>query len=162
MTTIKRSALVMHAPEKMYQLVNDVASYPQFLPWCSDARVLESSAEQMLASIELHKGALRKRFTTRNTLSPGEAIELQLVDGPFRSLHGLWRFVPLGGGGAASARGCKVALEIEFEFDNALLGRLVGPLFTQICSGLVDAFVARAEQLYGAGGGPGGGPGGGQ
>jgi len=151
MTTIKRSALVMHAPEKMYELVNDVASYPQFLPWCSDARVLQSSPEQMLASIELHKGALRKSFTTRNSLSPGEAIELQLVDGPFRRLHGLWCFVPLGGDQAGRAQGCKVALDIEFEFDSALLDRLVGPMFTQICGGLVDAFVARAGQVYAAG-----------
>jgi ribosome-associated toxin RatA of RatAB toxin-antitoxin module len=143
MTTINRSALVMHTPDKMYELVNDVTGYPQFLPWCASAEVHERSDTAQLASIEIAKAGMHKRFTTRNRMLPGQSIHLDLVEGPFRHLRGDWSFRPLG------AHGCKVLLDIEFEFDSPVLSRVVGPVFSQICGGLVDAFVKRADELYG-------------
>lgn len=143
MTTINRSALVMHAPGKMYELVNDVAGYPHFLPWCVSTEVHERSDVLQVASIEIAKAGVRKEFTTRNEMVPGERIQLGLVEGPFRHLHGEWQFRPLG------QHGCKVMLDIEFEFESAVLSRVVGPVFSQICAGLVDAFVKRADELYG-------------
>ena len=92
MPTIQRSALVPHSAQKMFDLVNDVESYPQFLPWCSGAATLESSEQQYTARVEMKKGPLSQHFTTRNVLTPGTQINMSLVDGPFKKLQGQWQF----------------------------------------------------------------------
>jgi len=127
----------------MYALVDDIGAYAEFLPWCSESRVLRRDADSVEASLGISYGKLNKTFTTRNINSPHQLIEMQLVDGPFRRLHGKWMFIPLGD------EGCKVELKLEFEFSNRLLDMTVGPVFSQIANSLVDAFSQRAKQVYG-------------
>ncbi len=141
MAEISRSALVMHQAEKMYALVNDVESYPQFLPWCSGASVIEKSTTTQTASIEISVASVKQRFTTRNTMSPGESIQMSLVDGPFSELSGGWNFKALGDAG------CKISLDVHFEFSNQVVAKSVGPAFSAICGSLVEAFCKRADQL---------------
>lgn len=140
---VQRSALVPYAAEKMYSLVNDVEAYPLFLPHCRSARILERQEHVLLASIDLAKGALHRSFTTRNLLEPPHRIHLQLVQGPFRSLSGHWEFTAL------EKNRTRVALDLEFEFANRLLALAVGPVFHHLANSLVDAFVDRAQVVYG-------------
>lgn len=144
MTLINRSALVNYSPEEMYKLVNDVASYAKFLPWCRSSEVLQETETEMRAVVEIAKGVLNKSFTTQNSLTKNSRIEISLVDGPFSQLQGFWLFEPLKTEGA-----CKVNLELEFEFDNALMSLAAKPIFTQIANSLVDAFCQRAVEVYG-------------
>jgi ribosome-associated toxin RatA of RatAB toxin-antitoxin module len=128
----------------MYTLVNDVESYPQFLPWCRSGRVIDSSETEMTASIEIAKGVLNRSFTTHNRLEPPHRIELELVDGPFRKLQGEWKFDKL-----RTENACKVSLHLVFEFDNSMMSLAARPIFTQIANSLVDAFCKRAVEVYG-------------
>ncbi len=146
MKTVHKSVLIWYSPEEMYRLVTDVAQYPQFLPWCDQARVLEHSEKGMLAEISISFGGIRQTFVTSNTHVPGERVVLKLVKGPFSKLDGEWNFLPVGDG---SQRACRVELTLHYGFDNAMLGRLVGPVFDKIASSLVEAFVKRARQVYG-------------
>ena len=128
----------------MYALVNDVASYPRFLPWCRSSAVLSQSGNEMTASVEIARGALNKTFTTRNTLHKNKKIQIALVDGPFKTLHGAWTFTPLKHDGA-----CKIELDLEYKFDSGLMSIAARPVFNQIANTLVDAFSKRAVQVYG-------------
>jgi len=142
-TSVQRTALVPYTPREMFDLVSDIESYPQFLPWCSGARVLSREEDEVRASIDISKGALHKTFTTLNREQPGKMIEMRLVEGPFKRLEGFWRFDPLGEGA------CKVSLDLEFDFATPMLRMVVGPVFSQIANSLVDAFHRRAEEVYG-------------
>lgn len=142
MTVISRSALVPYSAEKMYALVDDVPSYPQFLPWCRSASEISRDEDEVQASIELYKSGIHKSFTTRNRLQPHKMIEMRLVEGPFKHLEGFWRFERL------DDNACKVSLDIEFEFATRLLDMTLGRVFGQITSSLIDAFLKRAQQLY--------------
>jgi len=144
MSHIKRSALVNYSPAEMYQLVNNVADYAEFLPWCRSSEVKSETDTEMVASVEIAKGVLNKTFTTQNQLHKGERIDLQLVDGPFKKLSGYWQFDAL-----KTENACKVILELEFEFDNAMMSIAAKPIFTQIASSLVDSFCKRAVEIYG-------------
>ena len=144
MRQVSRSAIVPYAPAAMYELVADVESYPQFLPGCSAAQVRSRSADELVGSLTLARGPLNTTFTTRNRLSPPGGISMTLVDGAFRDLRGEWRFTPLGG------QGCRVTLELAFEFANPVMDMLLGPAFEGICNSLVDAFVERARRVYGS------------
>ncbi len=124
----------------MYALVNDVPSYPTFLPWCGGGRIVEQSETQMQAAVDIAYLGVRQTFTTRNTLVANERIDLALVSGPFSRLSGQWRFTQLGDAG------CKVEFELNYDFDG-LIGALVAPVFDRIAATFVDAFVRRAEQL---------------
>jgi ribosome-associated toxin RatA of RatAB toxin-antitoxin module len=141
--TIHRSALVPYSAAEMYALVSDIESYGTFLPWCGGARIVARDAESVTAAIDIAYGGVHKTFTTRNRLSPGRGMELQLVDGPFKFLQGDWRFEVL------EDQACKVSLDLEFEFSNRLLGVVVGPVFSNIANGLVESFHRRAEETYG-------------
>jgi ribosome-associated toxin RatA of RatAB toxin-antitoxin module len=143
MAHISRSALVPFSPEQMYRLVDGIPLYPQFLPWCNAALEHERDADQVKASIDIAKGGVNKRFTTLNRLQVNKTIEMRLVDGPFRHLHGFWRFDELKQGA------CKVSLDLDFEFSNKLLSLAVGPVFSQVANTLVDSFVERARKVYG-------------
>ena len=144
MPQVNKSALVPYPAGAMYALVNDIESYPDFLPWCRSAHILISEEDQLQASIAIAKGPLQKSFVTRNTgCARKTAIEIQLVDGPFRKLDGLWRFEAL------DEQASKVALSLDFEFSSRLLALSVGPVFQQIGNTMVDAFCRRARQLYG-------------
>lgn len=128
----------------MFVLVDDVESYPQFLPWCNQAEVHNRTEESVDATLELQKGALSNKFTTRNSRNEFESIGLALIGGPFRHLDGGWQFKELGD------NGCKVSLELEFEFESTLVDMMFGSFFEDICNSLVDAFTKRAESVFGA------------
>ena len=127
----------------MFALVNDVAAYPEFLPWCRSAVVHVERDDFMEASLELVKGSMSKVFKTRNQLVPDRSIEMGLVSGPFRHLQGVWGF------DALAEEGSEVSLDLEFEFENPLTGLLFGPMFEDIAVSLVESFTGRARQLYG-------------
>ncbi len=143
MAHISRNALVPYSPEQMYVLVDAIGDYPQFLPWCRSSHELERDLDQVKASIEIAKGAINKSFTTLNRMQKNKLIEMSLVDGPFRHLHGFWRFDELKPGA------CRVSLDLDFEFSNALVSFAIGPIFNQVANTLVDSFVERAKQVYG-------------
>lgn len=140
---VSRQALVSFSPAQMFALVDDVASYPQFLPWCKSAQIIERSPQEVVARLQVHKGPLHARVTTRNRLEPPARIALNLVEGPFRMLEGDWRFT------AIADQGTRVSLVLKFAFANALNAWLLEPVFEHMCNSLVDAFVARARALYG-------------
>jgi len=138
MKRIARSAIVEHSAQEMYALVDDIERYPGFLPWCVDARVEEVDGQKR-ATLTVGLRGLRQSFTTLNDNRPPEAIDMQLVEGPFRSFSATWRFRPLGEGA------CKIEFTMEYEFASAVLGRLLEPLFDQIADTMVDAFQRRAD-----------------
>ncbi len=143
MTSISKSALLQYSAAEMYALVADIESYPQFLPWCGGARILRREDGVVTAAIDIAYGGVRKTFTTRNEGQPADSMDMRLVEGPFRRLHGRWRFVAL------DERSCRISFDIEFEFSNLMLSLLIGPVFHQIANGMMDSFCARAVQLYG-------------
>lgn len=143
MRKVHRSALVPHSAAEMFSLVADVESYPEFLPWCTGAVIHEANDDIVEATLEMTKSGLTKSFTTRNTLQRPQSIGLALVGGPFRHLQGGWRFQALGDDG------CKVSLELEFEFQSRMTDMLFGQVFEDICNALIDAFTRRAAEIYG-------------
>ncbi|MFB1011787.1 MAG: type II toxin-antitoxin system RatA family toxin [Thiopseudomonas sp.] len=142
-TLISRSALLPYPARALYDMVNDVESYPQFLPWCSATRLIESSETGLRAELTVAKAGLTQRFSTRNQMIPGERIELQLEEGPFKKLHGVWTFQAL------TDEATKISLEMEFDYSGAIIRATLGPLFTHAANTMVDAFCQRARQLYG-------------
>jgi ribosome-associated toxin RatA of RatAB toxin-antitoxin module len=146
MKTVHRSVLIWYSAEEMFRLVTDVAQYPKFLPWCDRATVLEQDDHGMRAEIGIAFGGIRQSFTTRNEHVAGRKVSMRLVDGPFSNLDGQWSFNPVGDAGQ---RACKVELDLNYGFRNAALAAVVGPVFDRIAGSLVDAFVKRAEQVYG-------------
>lgn len=143
MTLISRNALVPYSTEEMYRLVDDIESYPDFLPWCRSTKVISRDENEVKASIEIARGALNKSFTTLNRLQHNKIIEMRLVSGPFKHLQGFWRFDALG------EQASKISFDLDFEFDSRLLALAVGPVFNQIVNSMVDAFSKRAVEVYG-------------
>lgn len=143
MQSISRSALVPYTAEEMFDLVDDVNAYPQFLPWCSASRERFRDVDTVEAEVEIRKAGVNKTFVTRNLRQRGKVIEMRLVDGPFKHLQGFWKFDALGDSG------CRVSLDLQFEFSSKLLSITVGPVFNQIANTLVDAFCRRAEDKLG-------------
>jgi ribosome-associated toxin RatA of RatAB toxin-antitoxin module len=141
--TIHRHAVVAYSSADMYALVSDIESYPRFLPWCTAAQILDYADNTVVARLSLSKGRVAQSFTTRNVLCPDNAIDMSLVDGPFRFLNGRWTFTPLHD--AMS----EVALDLNYEFKNKILALAVGTVFNQISNAMVDAFCERAHELYG-------------
>ncbi|MEX0637665.1 MAG: type II toxin-antitoxin system RatA family toxin [Burkholderiales bacterium] len=143
MKRIARSAIVEHPAPAMYALVEDVEAYPQFLPWCRAARVRERTARRTVATLAVGLKGLRYEFTTQNANRPHEAIELQLVEGPFRHFAARWRFTALG------EHAARIDFAMEYAFAGALVSRALGPLFDTIADTMVDAFKRRADTVYG-------------
>jgi len=143
MREVKKQALVPHSSEEMFDLVNDVDAYPEFLPWCASARVLEEGDGFRVANIEIAKGGVGKTFTTRNTLVRPTHLTIDLVEGPFRHLKGDWDFDSLG------EDACKVSLHLQFEFSSVLMNMVFGPVFNQVSDTMLDAFVRRARAIHG-------------
>jgi len=143
MRKVSRSALVPYSAADMYRLVEDVESYPDFLPWCSDVEVHYREGNVVEATLELQRAGLTRRFRTRNAMQPVTSMQLSLVGGPFRHLAGGWKFTPL------DDQGSKVSLELEFEFESRALDLLIGAFFEETCNSLVDAFTSRAAEIYG-------------
>lgn len=143
MPELHRQALVPHKAELMYNVVNQVDLYHQFLPWCSESTIIESSDNSMTASVFMKKGPLNQAFTTKNTMLVGQVIDLELVDGPFKKLSGQWQFNDI------SDHGSKISLQLNYEFSSSIIAVVVGPVFNQIANTLVDSFCKRADELYG-------------
>jgi ribosome-associated toxin RatA of RatAB toxin-antitoxin module len=143
MTAVNKSALVPYSPAEMFALVDSVERYPEFLPWCKSTRILERSGDELRATLVLSMSGVEKSFTTCNRNQRNKMIEISLVEGPFRHLRGFWRFDALGDAG------CKVSLDMEFEFSSRVLGLVVGPVFSQVANSLVDSFLKRAVDVYG-------------
>ena len=146
MKTVNKSVLIWYSPQEMFDLVADVPHYPDFLPWCDSARVLEQHADGVTAEVGIALAGIKKSFITRNTNDPGKRLQMELVKGPFSQLHGDWLFHTVGDG---SQRACKVELSLRYGFDSLALAAVVGPIFDKIASTMIDAFIERAEKVYG-------------
>jgi ribosome-associated toxin RatA of RatAB toxin-antitoxin module len=143
MTEINRTVLVAYTPEQMFALVDAVEDYPKFLPWCGGV-ILHYRDDQLLrATIQINYHGIRQSWTTENPKRAPDEMLIHLVEGPFRALDGRWRFIRL------ADQGCKVELNLRYEFSSRMLEKLVGPVFGHIADTLVDAFARRAEQVYG-------------
>ncbi len=142
MTTVSRSALVPYSAAAMFELVDDVSAYQEFLPWVKRSTEDYRDDDQVKATLIFSKGGFEKAFTTLNRRYHGDMIDISLVQGPFRHLEGVWRFKPMAEGGS------RVSLDLEFEFANRLLAMAFGRVFTQVATTLVDSFVRRANAVY--------------
>ena len=140
MREVKRSALVSQPPGVVFALINDIESYPQFLPWCTHARVQSRTAQEIVATLGVRQSGFSGEFTTRNTLSPESCVLMHLLDGPFRTLEGQWLLEPIG------ADGCRVDFSVRFEFKSRVTGLLFEPLFAQTIGSLMEAFAQRARR----------------
>lgn len=143
MPSISRSALVMYSVDQMFQLINDVLAYPEFLPDCSNSKIIAENENSVTASLLVSKAGLQKWFTTKNTLISNQQIQLELVDGPFNRLQGRWLLTPL------SEEACKVSLELEYEFSNKMFDLAFGRVFNHLTNNMVQAFTQRAKNVYG-------------
>jgi ribosome-associated toxin RatA of RatAB toxin-antitoxin module len=146
MHRVDRSVLVPYSCAQMFALVQDVAAYPQFLPWCPATEVHPQTQPDVVeARVDLVYLGVRSHFTTRNEQRFPESIRLNLIEGPFRQLQGQWSFRALGDDA------CKVTLVLEYRFAAGLLARALAPVFEKVANSLIDAFVGRAQSLYGSG-----------
>ena len=143
MTTISKNALVSYSPEQMFKLIDDIEAYSDFLPWCAKATEISRDEKNVEASILISHSGLNKEFTTQNKNTAYEKIEMHLVNGPFKNLDGVWLFEPLG------ETACKISLNLEFEFSSKIITISLGPVFSKIANSLVDAFIKRADSVYG-------------
>jgi ribosome-associated toxin RatA of RatAB toxin-antitoxin module len=141
MREVRRSALVAQPPARMFALINDIERYPEFVPWCTRARIEERSEREIVATLGVRRGPLRAEFTTRNELDPPTRIALRLVRGPFRELEGQWVLTPIG------TTGSRIELQLRFAFSSTLSGALFEPVFEHTAGSLVDAFVVRARTV---------------
>jgi ribosome-associated toxin RatA of RatAB toxin-antitoxin module len=142
-TVVQKSALVKFSAQQMFDLVDDIESYPQFLPWCSGSRVLHREDDIVDGEIQISKAGFNRSFSTRNRLDRGGKIYLSLLDGPFSSLEGVWSFMPL------REDASKISLDLEFEVSGILANLAFGPVFNQICNTMVSSFTQRAKVIYG-------------
>ena len=143
MREVVRSALIPCSAQQMFDVVNDVEQYPNFLPWCVSSEVLESNQNLMVARLVLAKGGIRQSFSTRNKLQAPTRIDISLVEGPFSTLEGQWNFKQLGDDG------CKVDMTLRFDFDSRIMNVALGKLFNAAADKLVDAFCEQAYKIYG-------------
>ena len=143
MALVEKSVLIEYSAAQMYALVEDVAAYPAFLPWCGGTEILTKEGGITRAAIIIDFRGIKQRFSTENRADPPQLIEMTLVDGPFRQLDGSWRFKPLG------EDACKIEFRLHYEFSSKLLEKIVGPVFHYIASTFVEAFVKRAQQIFG-------------
>ncbi len=142
-TQIKRSALLPYTAKEMFELVDAIESYPQFLPWCTASHIIRREGNEVEASLELSWSGIHKTFTTKNTLTPYKSIDINLIHGPFKHLEGIWTFTPMG------EHGCKVNLELDFELMGHFVDIVFQPVFSHIANSLVDLFTKRAVEVYG-------------
>ena len=142
MPTISRSALVMYSVEQMYELINNIAAYPQFIPNCGDSKIISVNGNEVTAALMVSKGGLKKWFTTKNTLINENKVQLDLVDGPFKKLTGFWLLTEL------SEEACKISLHLEYEFSSKMFDLAFGRVFTSLTNNMVQAFTQRAKEVY--------------
>ncbi|MBU0537742.1 MAG: type II toxin-antitoxin system RatA family toxin [Gammaproteobacteria bacterium] len=143
MNEIRRSALLPYSADVIYQLINDVEAYPQYMDGCVGAEVLAHTDDTMDARLDLSRAGIRLSFVTHNTLTPGRSVRLKLIDGPFENLTGEWSLLALG------SDACKVSLHLQFALANSVVGIATRQLFNSVANNLVDALVKRANEQYG-------------
>jgi len=143
MHRISKSAIVPYTPQQMFELVNNIDDYSQFLNWCDSSSILNQSEDEITASVEINKGGIKQAFSTLNSLTPYESISMELIDGPFDELTGEWHFEPLGENAA------KIHLDLQFKFKSILIDMALSPVFKNIANSQLDSFVARAKYIYG-------------
>jgi ribosome-associated toxin RatA of RatAB toxin-antitoxin module len=143
MICIDNTEIVAYSSAQMYDLVNDVESYPLFMPWCGGARMEKQDASTMIATLEISKGPITTSFTTQNTLIPGRKIILDLVKGPFKNLQGVWEFIPL-----EDVQICRVSFHLEFSFNNGPMRFVLAPVMKLITENMLKAFIERAKAIY--------------
>ncbi|MGR9043919.1 MAG: type II toxin-antitoxin system RatA family toxin [Gammaproteobacteria bacterium] len=142
MTVVKKSALVRYSAHQMFDLVDDIEAYPQFLPWCEGSRILRREGDIVEAELLIAKGGFKKSFATRNKSDPGGRITIALLNGPFSYLEGQWNFMPL------REDASKISLDLEFEMSGKLASLAFGAVFNQICNTMVSSFTQRAKEVY--------------
>lgn len=142
MAIIHRSAIVPYTSEQMYELVNDIARYQEFVPYCTSSIVHEKTDDAIRATLTLSAKGYQKSFTTMNRLQKNRMMEIQLIDGPFKQLEGFWKFEQ------RDEKHSEVILDLTFELSNKLFAMMFGPVFQQVAGSLVDAFVKRADIIY--------------
>jgi ribosome-associated toxin RatA of RatAB toxin-antitoxin module len=143
MTIVQKSALVKFSAQKMFDLVDNIEAYPEFLPWCGGSRIISRTPEIVEAELIIAKAGFHKSFATRNKRDLGGRISISLLNGPFSSLEGVWSFMPL------REDASKIALDLEFEMSGKLAALAFGAVFNQICNTMVSSFTERAKQVYG-------------
>jgi ribosome-associated toxin RatA of RatAB toxin-antitoxin module len=142
MAQVEKSVLVPHSAEQMYLLVDAPERYPEFLPWCGGVDLIERDEKTTVATLHIDYHGLKQKFTTQNTKTYPTLMDIKLVDGPFRHLEGVWRFIPL------ADDACKIEFRLHYEFSSHLLEKIIAPVFSHIANTFVDAFVSRADNLY--------------
>ncbi|MFA6903864.1 MAG: type II toxin-antitoxin system RatA family toxin [Gallionellaceae bacterium] len=142
MAVVEKSVLLPFSAEQMFVLVDNVADYPQFLPWCGGTSVTVLDENRVRATVEINYHHVKQSFTTENVRAAPQRIDIALLDGPFKHLDGCWQFIAL------APTACKIEFRLNYEFSNKLLEKVVGPVFHYIASTFVEAFIKRAEQVY--------------
>ncbi|NJD08391.1 MAG: type II toxin-antitoxin system RatA family toxin [Methylococcaceae bacterium] len=142
MAVIRKSSLVRYPAQRMFEIVDDIEAYPQFLPWCAASRILRRAGETVEAELKIARGGFNKSFATRNTVLAPREIRMTLLNGPFQRLDGVWTFIEL------REDASKISLDLEFEMSGLLSNLAFGAVFGQICDTMVDAFSERAKALY--------------
>ena len=140
MHNIHKSAIVLHPAQKIFQLVDSVENYPQFLPWCGSTQIIERDNDKTIASIEINYKGIRQTFTTENTKKQNQEMIIKLIDGPFKSLSGEWMFKNL------DKDSCQIELKLEYEFSNVILEKLISPVFNMIANTFIDEFIKEANR----------------
>lgn len=143
MAVVHKSVLLPYSAEQMFALVDRIEDYPKFLPWCGGADVRKREGDKVVASLSINYHGIKQTFATENTNRPPHEIVMTLLEGPFKHLHGTWRFKPL------RADACKIEFDLQYEFSSRLLEGIIGPVFSMIANSFVDSFSKRAEVMYG-------------
>lgn len=144
MAQVEKSVLIEHSAQQMFDLVDRVEDYPQFLPWCNRTELKFRDAHKTAATLHINYLSVKSHFTTENQKETPFLMNIRLVDGPFRRLEGVWRFRPL------AENACKIEFQLAYEFSSRMFEKVIGPVFSNIANTFVDAFVKRAAQVYGA------------
>lgn len=142
MAKVKKTVLINHSASRMYALVDDVSSYPQFLPWCGGVDLIQQDEATTVARLHIAYHGLHQNFTTENNKTYPSLMDINLIDGPFKHLEGVWRFIEL------NEQACRIEFELNYEFANSFLEKLIAPVFSHIANTFVDGFVARADVVY--------------
>jgi ribosome-associated toxin RatA of RatAB toxin-antitoxin module len=142
MVKVEKNVFVPHSAEQMFTLVDTVEDYQAFLPWCGGVDLIERSEQTTTATIYIDYHGLKQSFTTQNQKQFPGAMRMQLKDGPFKQFNGQWGFIAL------NENACKITFVLEYEFSNALLGKIISPVFSHIANTFVDSFVSRADQVF--------------
>ena len=143
MAVVHKSVFLGYSAEQMFALVAAVEDYPKFLPWCGAVEIRERGENSVVASVGIQYHGVRQSFTTSNENVPFSAIKMKLVDGPFKTLDGVWTFKAL------REDACKIELDLHYEFSSRVLEQIIGPVFGMIANSMVDSFCKRAETVYG-------------